>query len=130
MVDGEVAEHSALNLDFLGIHLPFYLVARLKLFVGEDACALEHLDALGAFVGVIHAGCGGLYVEPAACCLLFPFVAISVAVEVDGSGVLDEFAHFCKYGVLHLLTFRHACGHFVGEDVELVCYGGVEGYHG
>ena len=43
MVDGQVTEHAALDLDFLGIHLPLHLVAGFKFALGHDACAGEHL---------------------------------------------------------------------------------------
>ena len=34
MVDGEISEHTALDLDFLCIHLPFDLVTRLDFLLG------------------------------------------------------------------------------------------------
>ena len=83
VVYGKIPEHTTFNLDFLRIHLPLHLVACLDLLFGEHAGFVEHLDARREHIGVIHQRRRSLGVESAARRLLFPLLAISVAVEMN-----------------------------------------------
>ncbi len=74
MVEGEVSKHTCLNLDFLGVGLPFHLIASPELQVVEHTGLVEHLNGRRGEVGIEDFGNGSLAVKPALLCLLFPFV--------------------------------------------------------
>ena len=45
MIKAEIAKYARLNLDFLCISFPFYLITRLKLETGHHIDLLKHLDS-------------------------------------------------------------------------------------
>ena len=74
VVHREVAEHAGLDLNLLGVGLPFYLVAGLQLLLRHDVLALEHLYCLLVEVTLKDLRTRGLAVETAFLGLLNPFV--------------------------------------------------------
>ena len=130
VVHGQVAQHAGFNLNLFRICLPFHFVAGPKLLAVHDAEALEHLDALGVQVTVEDEGAAALHVETAAGGLFDPFVAVAVAVEVDGLAGLDVLAHDVDDGTCLVLTVGNERIDALLEVVEGLGDGGVQGYHG
>ncbi len=139
MVHRQVAQHAGLNLNLLGVGLPFHLVAGLELLLGHHTQALEHLDALLVEVALEDLRAGLLDVESALGSLQHPFVAVAVAVEADGLTGLDILAQHVDDGVEGgrvlctlqlLLELRNLGIHTLLEADECLGNGAVQGNHG
>ena len=127
MVDGEISEDSAFDLDLLGIHLPLHLVAGFDLLARENAGLFEHLDGVGTSVRVIHQGSRSFDIEATASSLLLPLLAITIAVEVDSLRLCEEFLDLGEDSGFGVFALGYASLNDVGEVIELGSDGGIEG---
>ena len=129
MVDAEVAEDTALNLNLLGVGFPLDLVAGLKFSFAEYSGLLEESYARLGEVAVEDEGSGGLAVEPASCRFGLPLVAVSVSVEDDGLDVVDVFAYYLQNGCFLLFAFADEGVNPCLEVFKCLCHSSVEGEH-
>ena len=129
MVSGEVAKHTRLNLDFLGVNFPFHLVASFQLNVGEYAGAREHLHALGLEIRVEDERSRCLAIKATLCSFFFPLVAVAIAIEVDRLRKSDKGFYLSENSVLESFSGSHALVNSSLELAELVGNGSVEGNH-
>ena len=90
VVHGQVAQHAPLDLDLLGVGLPFDLRPRLELAAGIDPRAVEHRHGLRVETAIDEPRCGDLAVESPATGLPHPLVRVAVAVEADGLAGADH----------------------------------------
>ena len=130
MVHHDVAEHTGFDLDFLRVCFPFYFVACLEFLFRHHSGLFEHPDAVFAEILVEDQWTACLAVESPACCLLLPFIAVSVPVETYRLADLYVFPDDFHDGRQFLLSFCHECVNIFLEVGELFCDCGVQGYHG
>ena len=126
VVEREVAQHTCLNLDLLGVGLPFHLVAGLQLVLLHHTGRLKHLDGLGVEITIEDDGGRLLGVETALGSLLNPLVGISVAIEVDGRAGLDVVANHAEDGGKLILALGNELVHTGLEVVECLGHSGIE----
>ncbi len=129
VVHAEVAENAGFNLNLLLISFPLNLVAGFELVFLHDVHVLEHLDGLCVEVTVEDNRARSFAVEAAALCLFLPFVAIAIAIEVDGLANLDVLTYNFEDGADFAFTLgdeRVYAGLEVGQGFG---YGRVEDNH-
>ena len=93
VVHGQVAHHTSLNLNLLGIGLPLHLVARLQLALAHHVGLGKHLDALLVQIAVEDHRAGSLAVQATFLSLFLPLVRIAVAIEADRLAGLDVLSY-------------------------------------
>ena len=130
MVHGQVAHDAGLNLYFFCICLPFNLVACLKLVAAHNVHVLEHLHAAVIEIAFEDDRAALLAVESSAHGLFNPFVAISIAVEVDRLACADILADDIDDGAGLVLALGDESIHTCLEVSKSLGNGSVENNHG
>ena len=130
VVHGQISEHAGFNLYFLGVHFPFHLVTGFQFLLRHDTDGLEHPDALRFQVVVENDGNTCLAVQTAAGCFGFPFIAVTVAVKVDGFADFDVPADDFEDGGDFRLPLFNQFVHIFLEFHQLLGKGGVQRNHG
>ena len=130
VVDGQIAQHTALYLLFLDVLLQLHFDAALQLALVEDALSNEHGTALGILVvhqGLWHAA----DIRQATTVGLFlPFLRIAIALEMDRRRGLDVFLDHAEDGFAGFHALFHEVIHAGLELVELVGHRCIDGDHG
>ncbi|CDC25081.1 unknown [Prevotella sp. CAG:386] len=109
VVHREVAHHTGLYLNLLGVDFPFHLVARLQLTLVHHIGLGEHVDAFLVEITVEDDGAGRLAVESTLLSFFLPLVAVAIAVEADGLAGLDILAHYVDDGGSLVLACLDEC---------------------
>ena len=130
VVHNQIAQHACFNLDFLGIHFPFYFVACFELFTVHYSCRFEHTYCFRFQVVVEDNRAACFAIQTSACCFFFPFVAVSVAIEADRLTFLDVFADYLNDSRNLRLAFFNQFVYIFFETYQLFSHGCVQGYHG
>ena len=95
----EVAQHAGLNLNLLGVGLPFHFVAGLQFFLRHHAETLKHLYAFSVEIAFEDFRARLLYVETSLGGFLHPLIAVAIAVEANRFAGLDVLAQYVDDGV-------------------------------
>ena len=130
MVHGEVSHHTGLDLYFLGVVLPFHLVACVYLHLAQHTHVGKHLDAALVLVTLQHLGTGSLAIQSPALGLFLPLFAIAVAVETDGLAGLDILAYHLQDSLVLLHAVSDEGIYAVLEACQGLGHGRVDDYHG
>ena len=83
MVDGQIAQHTRLDLNLFRVYLPFHLVACLKFFTAHHPRQGKHLHTLATCVHAEDFGHTRFAVQSSLLGFLPPLLAVSVALEAD-----------------------------------------------
>ena len=127
MVHHQIAHHTALDLQFLDVGLPFDLTTAMELCLIEHAGLLEHTDALRRQVTVNNHRHTRLAVQTAFGCFTLPLLTIAVTVKTDRLAGNDIFLDNIKQDTLFRFAFLDALIDLVLEEHQLLRYGGIEG---
>ena len=130
MIHHKVAEHTTLYLNLLMVGLPLDFVAGLEFGTGHHTHAFEHPYGSLVKITVEDNGAAGLAVESAGCGFSLPLLAVTVAVETDGTAGLDVLAEHMEDSRNLFHTIGHQRIHTVGKRCEGLCHSGIEHNHG
>ena len=130
VVHGQVAEHTCLNLYFLGIGFPLHLVACFQLFLGHHVHAFEHLHAGVIQVAFKDFRARSLAIKTTLLGFFNPFVRVTVALKVDGLAVLGVFTNHVENSRNLFFTLGDECVYTLLEFYQCFGYGSVEHDHG
>ena len=126
MVHREVAHHTGLYLNLLGVDFPFHLVARLQLTLAHHIGLGEHVNAFLVEITVEDNGAGRLAVESALLSFFLPLVAVAIAVEADGLAGLDILAHYVDDGGSLVLACLDECINSCLEVLQRLGYSCIQ----
>ena len=130
VVHCQITEYAGFNLDFLCIGFPFHFVAGFEFFPRHDIYGFEHPDAFGFQVVVEDEGHTGFAIQTAFLGFGFPFVAVTVTVEMDRLAYLDIFTDDVEDGRNLRFALFHKFVYIFLELCQLFGKGGVQGNHG
>ena len=130
VVDSEVAQYTAFNLNLHGVFLQFHFQTAVQLRFVENAFADKY--GFGLIVNVVHQSFRDVadVGQSAACSFLFPFFGIAVAFETDRFGSDDCLFQQTEDSFVFAYSFLHKLFHRCAEFVQLVCHGSIDSNHG
>ena len=126
MVHAQVAHHTSLNLNLLGIGLPLHLVARLQLALAHHVGLGKHLDAFLVQITVEDYRAGCLAVQTSLLSLFLPLIRIAVAVEADRLAGLDILAYNIYNSRCLVLALCYQGIYTSLEVFESLSYGSIQ----
>ena len=116
MIQAEVTENAAFNLDFLGVGFPLDLVSGLKLVLAHNTHLFEHPYAGRLEIIVEDKRSRGLAVESPLLSFNLPLVSVAIAVEDNRLDVLDILTDGLEYGSVLVLS---GCNQCIDSDLEV-----------
>ena len=121
VVDNQVTHNASLDLNLLYKLLHLHIVAYGELALAHNTATNVNVLRPVAEHGVHTLGHAGDVGQTTALSLLFPFIGVAVAIEVNGCRLNNEFANLLEDSLVLLNTLGNQSVHVGLELTELSC---------
>ena len=129
MVHSQIAENTCLNLDFLCVDFPLHLVASLQFHLGEHTGFIEHVYRFFCEIRIKDFWSACFAIETTASSFCLPFIAITVAIEMNWLGFDNELTDFGEQRVNESFTFCDRSINLLLKFAQLLSNSSIESNH-